>query len=437
MDSFVRVSPRDRRYFELSDGSPYLPIGCNLAVARDASDAHAAALQMSTWLDRLAAAGGNFARLWLSAKSLHLEPEAGRVDPVALDAVRRVVDHARGRGVRLKLCFEHFRYLLPQRPREHLLKPEAFARTAYHLDHGGPLRDMADYLTSPAGRGLFLHKLDHFARHFADEPAIFGWELWNEMNCVHADGWLQWTADMLGELRARFPHHLVMQSLGSLDSVKQQADYAALAQVAGQDVAQVHRYLDEGAPMPVCHGPLDVALADAVTHLRTLYPTHPLLLAESGAVEPRHAGPWRHYPDDTQGQVLHDVLFAGFFSGGAGPGHAWHWDGYIDRLNLWGQFRRFADAIRGIDVPGEGFEPFTQSDAASGVRVWGLRGERVTLAWLRDAAWDWRAQFERREQPRTIADLEVTLPMPRATALPPRPVPVRSWQGSTVVRLPA
>ena len=29
-DAFVRVSPRDARYFELSDGRPYIPIGFNL-----------------------------------------------------------------------------------------------------------------------------------------------------------------------------------------------------------------------------------------------------------------------------------------------------------------------------------------------------------------------------------------------------------------------
>ena len=27
---FVRVSPRDARYFELSDGKPYIPIGLNM-----------------------------------------------------------------------------------------------------------------------------------------------------------------------------------------------------------------------------------------------------------------------------------------------------------------------------------------------------------------------------------------------------------------------
>lgn len=28
--AFVRPSPRDPRYFELSDGSPYIPIGLNM-----------------------------------------------------------------------------------------------------------------------------------------------------------------------------------------------------------------------------------------------------------------------------------------------------------------------------------------------------------------------------------------------------------------------
>jgi hypothetical protein len=34
-EAFVRVSPRDARYLELSDGRPYIPIGLNL-IAPDA-----------------------------------------------------------------------------------------------------------------------------------------------------------------------------------------------------------------------------------------------------------------------------------------------------------------------------------------------------------------------------------------------------------------
>ena len=37
--------------------------------------------------------------------------------------------------------------------------------------------------------------------------------------------------------------------------------------------------------------------------------------------------------------ILHDVLFAPFFAGAAGAGQIWHWDEYVDKNNLWWQFR--------------------------------------------------------------------------------------------------
>ena len=47
-DAFVRVSPRDPRYFELSDGRPYIPIGLNL-IAPDTRRAEGLA-RMEEWM---------------------------------------------------------------------------------------------------------------------------------------------------------------------------------------------------------------------------------------------------------------------------------------------------------------------------------------------------------------------------------------------------
>src|SRR4051812_14992592 len=63
--AFVRVSPRDRRYLELSDGSPYIPIGPNL-IAPPGRDPGAGLKLYEGWLDKLAANGGNYIRAWLS-----------------------------------------------------------------------------------------------------------------------------------------------------------------------------------------------------------------------------------------------------------------------------------------------------------------------------------------------------------------------------------
>jgi hypothetical protein len=34
-DAYVRVNPRDRRYLELTDGTPYIPVGLNMVGPSD------------------------------------------------------------------------------------------------------------------------------------------------------------------------------------------------------------------------------------------------------------------------------------------------------------------------------------------------------------------------------------------------------------------
>jgi hypothetical protein len=57
-----------------------------------------------------------------------------------------------------------------------------------------------------------------------------------------------------------------------------------------------------------------VLAADAVRTLLSWNPQRPLLLAESGAVEPSHSGPSKLYAKDKDGIILHDILFTPFFA---------------------------------------------------------------------------------------------------------------------------
>ena len=80
-----------------------------------------------------------------------------------------------------------------------------------------------------------------------------GWELWNEINAVQGGDYLGWTEIMLPELHWLFPRNLAMQSLGSYDGEYARGPYLRLATMPGNDVAQVHRYLDLGAKFEICH----------------------------------------------------------------------------------------------------------------------------------------------------------------------------------------
>jgi len=205
---------------------------------------------------------------------------------------------------------------------------------------------------------------------------------------------------MLEELRRSFPRNLVMQSLGSFDTERVRDVYRKHSLMRGNDLAQVHRYLDLGASLEVCHGPVDILAADAVRELAGYKPGKPILLAESGAVEPKHTGPFKLYAADRAGIILHDVLFAPFFAGSAGSGQIWHWDAYVARNNLWKQFAGFAEAVRGLDPPAEKFTPSVEEQGR--LRVYKLKGRKTTLLWCRDKENTWRSELEQGKAPETL-----------------------------------
>ena len=236
---------------------------------------------------------------------------------------------------------------------------------------------------------------------------IFGWELWNEMDAVQVNIWQPWSAEMLPELHRLFPKNLAMQSLGSYDREQKRNSYRSLCELPGNDVLQVHRYLDPGATWEICHGPVAVFAAEAVRDLRSFGVRKPVLLAESGAVQRSHSGPSKLYAKDHEGMILHDVLFAPFFAGAAGPGHIWHWDVYVDHNNLWHHFGRFAAVVKGLDPPAESLEPFELPHPR--LLILGLKGRHTTLVWCRDRQNTWQTELAEGQPPELLRQVRVDL----------------------------
>jgi hypothetical protein len=398
LSAFVRVSPRDNRYFELSNGHSYVPIGLNLiAPDRAFGPGETNGLRrMDDWFGKLATNGGNFARVWLSNDFWDVEHEhSGVYDEAKAHRIDALLDSARKHGIRLKLTLEHFREMQESPRQSWANKP------LHHVSQGGTATNMADFFSGAASRERFKAKLDWFAARYGSDPIIFGWELWNEINAVSGGNYMDWTEAMLPELHRRFPKNLAMQSLGSFDGDYAVKPYERLTRMPGNDVAQVHRYLDLGARYPICHEPVDVLAADAVKTLLAWNPQRPVLLAESGAVERSHSGPSKLSSKDKDGIILHDVLFAPFFAGAAGPGHCWHWDQYVDRNDLWWQFGRFAEVLKQVDLPGEHFQPMRIENPR--LRVYVLKG-KTTLIWCRDRENTWQSELEEGQPPRSVKE---------------------------------
>ena len=175
----------------------------------------------------------------------------------------------------------------------------------------------------------------------------------------------------------------------------------------GNQVAQVHRYLDLGAEIEVCHMPMDIICSSAVEELISYNTGKPVILAETGAVEPGHSGPSKYYPIDTAGIILHDILFAPFFSGSAGAGMSWHWDSYVDKSDLWFHFKRFSETVKEINPITERFVASrTETDI---FRVYQLYGKKTILIWLRDKRNTWESELDAGQPPILITGVQLDL----------------------------
>lgn len=399
---FVRVSPRNHNYLELTDGSPYIPIGLNMIAPPNASAPEDEALRgLEAWLASLSKNGGNYIRVWLSSPFWDIEHErSGVYDPARARRIGRLLELCGKYGIRVKFTMEHFRSI-GGGSQKWADKP------LHNATEGGPAASIADFFDGAKPREQFRRKIEWYGERYRDNPTIYGWELWNEINAVRGGDYMSWTEAMLPELHKVFTKNMAMQSLGSFDTARVRDVYRRHSTLRGNDVAQVHRYLDLGASLEICKGPVDVLAADAVRELRDFVPDRPVILAESGAVEPKHIGPFLLYRQDRDGTLLHDILFAPFFAGAAGPGQIWHWDSYVAANNLWHHFGRFAEAVSGIDPVAEAFEPSMVEHER--LRIYVLRGRKTVLAWLRDSHNSWESELKNGVRPESLSEMKVNL----------------------------
>ncbi|MEJ7913223.1 MAG: cellulase family glycosylhydrolase [Chitinophagaceae bacterium] len=404
---YIRVSADNAAYFSFSDGSLYFPVGINMISpsGKYSGNSDSAFYEMEQWMKNLSANGGNFIRVWLSNSFWDIEEEAGKYNEEKVHRIDRFIEMARKYHLRIKLTLEHFRSITLKENSQ-----QWATKFAYHTSRGGPLDSVRQYLTSAEGQRLFLNKIDFYHKRYGSDTLFFGWELWNEMNAMSLPKdsvFYDWNEKMLAAVKQYFPEQLVMQSLGSFDGDYVRPVYKKIMSMPANEVAQVHRYLDLGAQLEICHAPMDLICASAVKDLLSYHLAKPVVLAETGAVEPRHAGPSNFYAKDTAGSLLHDILFAPFFSGAAGTGMSWHWESYVHKNNLWYHFKRFNEVIKGIDPIKESFSPsFTETNS---LRIYMLKGKRTTLLWLRDKSNNWESEFQKGMAPQILHRVNVNL----------------------------
>jgi len=408
----INVSKANPRYFETADGKPWIPVGCNICFDRlydgkAHGDAEVRA-NFDRWLRKFAANGGNCIRLWAGHRSLEVMPDKpGIYDAEKSKTLKGIVALCEELGIKVKITLESFRMCMSEEVERGKPNPAGVNFNYNHVFNRSLYAPYADsvaaFFVSEKCRDIYLGKARYLKDlGFGDSPAVYCWELWNEINCcgtiAQYSAWSKWA---LAELKKIFPKQMTVNNLGSFSDMGAYQMYDELATEEGNDFMQIHRYLDAGADLDACRGPMDIVAASAVRELLSRRTDRPAVVAEIGAVQANHAGPFPYYPFDKEGTLLHDALFAAFFAGSAGCGQFWHWDHqYVDGNDLWWHFKRFANAIEGLDPVSEGFRPFYTESRR--LRMYGLRGKKTAVVWCRDKTNTWETELVQGNPPETL-----------------------------------
>ena len=233
-------------------------------------------------------------------------PRNGQYDSRNCDHIRFVVNLAEELGLKIKFTLEHFRTIAPAVIAESFPGVVSFNKPLY----ADLAADMSEYLTSEPCKNAYLDKARHLAAAgFGESPAVVAWELWNEINCIAPIAELApWSDFMIAELGKIFPRQMIVQNLGSFFSADGYKMYDYLGTLAGNAFLQVYRYLDPGAELDVCRGPMDLLAADSIRELHARNASVPAILAESGAVEANHSCYSHLYADDRRERCFRHSL---------------------------------------------------------------------------------------------------------------------------------
>ncbi|MCX7872274.1 MAG: DUF5060 domain-containing protein [Verrucomicrobiae bacterium] len=336
-DGLIRISKRDRRFFEFESGKSFYPLGANTCWAGSKGT-----FDYDEWFKKFAENGCNFGRLWLSPHwtTFALErpgkPEEGKglgmLDLANAWRLDYVLQLAEKNGIFLKLCIDSYNIL-----RKKDAYPE-WERTPHNIKNGGILSEPAEFWTNPGMEQIYKNKLRYLVARYGAYQNLFAWEFWNEVDITtdfNRDVARDWHQKMAKFLKEIDPYkHLVTTSFANSQGEP------VIDLLAELDYVQTHHY---GSP--------DLVLTiDKYHKLKSAY-GKPHYVGEIGA----DAGGPRS-KDDPEGYQVHDPLWISIALACAGSAQSWWWDNLIHPNNLYHIYKPAAEFIKGIDFPSENFK---------------------------------------------------------------------------------
>jgi len=340
-DGFVRTIAG--RYFQYDSGRPFFCLGQNLAWSKGAGT-----YDYDRWLEGLAQAGANYARIWLwrnPAFDLELMPQVdirngtitsggvGRYDLANAWRLDYVLQRCEELGIKVMLCFFDF-HPLTENFNWFGTTYHPWDNCVYNVINGGPLDDPADFFTDEKAQAAARQLIRYVINRYGHSTAIHCWELFNEIDL--APGYRSRFADIRDwhDRMARFITFLDPYKRPVTTSCAEPYARSRIWSLPGIHIVQSHSYNEKDMGESV---PLFVRDFDPLGK--------PHIVGEIGnnvnLGKPEDA-------EDPAALHLHNAIWAAMASGSAGGPLTWWWDTYIDPLNLYSIYTapsRFAATI--------------------------------------------------------------------------------------------
>lgn len=307
---YIERDPKAVNRFRYSDGSPYVPLGCNLGWGSAEQTIPDTLRKMggaqATWT-RIWACNWDGKNPWWSAEKASALP--GQLWPDALDQWQTIVDTADEVSVPFQMVlFHHGAFSSTTNPN--------WPDHPWNAAKGGFLKSAADFFTDVEAKRRTKMWLRYAVARYGASPNILAWELFNEVEWVDAykqKKWKEisdWNKEMADYIRSIDPyHHLITTS-----SEMEQDIYGAM------DYYQPHTY------------PPSIT---ASVFGKKFPPEKSGFFGEYGPMDSDHS---------FARKALRDGLYAGLLANHAGAAMYWYWD-VLDRENLYGEYTHASQIV--------------------------------------------------------------------------------------------
>jgi len=327
---FIRVDPNNRAFLKYDDGSTCLNIGENIGWNKGRI------YGWNNYLTKIRNGGGNWVRLWMCRYGTDggtlLEWKdgtysgyfqgAGKLSMQIALRLDKYVEIAEQNGINIQLCLQHH---------------GQFSTTAnpdwndnpYRTAAGGWLNNPAEFFTDANAIRYTKNKYRYIVARWGYSPAIFAWELFNEVQFTN--GWRKNQADVVNW------HNMMANYIHSIDPYQ----HPVTTSSHGSGFENIWNLPDINLVEEHYYGNDTIHIFERTALILARF-NKPVIMAEFG-LGGSPEGKTQREPMATQlkeGLEMHNGIWSSFHV--KSSGHMWWWDNYIDPCNLYGVYTPLA-----------------------------------------------------------------------------------------------